>query len=177
MGQLQEKSLTQGHTNRSLSVIVTSEAPAVISEMEWQRWFDGWKVAIPTGLSPIEAYEVGLTLTDDAAIARLNQAYRQQDKPTDVLAFAAIEETAPDIPELLAAEPFYLGDIVISVETARQQAIEAGQSLTEELVWLASHGFLHLLGWDHPDDESLMKMLARQRELVATFPVANRKSS
>ena len=60
-----------------------------------------------------------------------------------------------------------LGDIVISLDTAARQAPEHGHSLEQELLFLASHGLLHLVGWDHPDDASLAAMLARQEQLLA----------
>ena len=63
-----------------------------------------------------------------------------------------------------------LGDIVISLDTAARQAPEHGHSLEQELLFLASHGLLHLLGWDHPDDASLATMLARQERLLAAAP-------
>ncbi len=114
-------------------------------------------------------YSLGLELTDDATIAELNQAWRQQSGPTDVLAFAAQEE-APPAPA--GAEPDWLelGDIVISLDTARRQAEAAGHGLAEELLFLASHGLLHLLGWDHPDDDSLAAMLERQTTLLLASP-------
>jgi len=59
-----------------------------------------------------------------------------------------------------------LGDIVISLDTAARQAPEHGHSLEQELLFLASHGLLHLVGWDHPDDASLAAMLARQGDLL-----------
>ena len=65
-------------------------------------------------------------------------------------------------------EPLELGDIVISLDTAARQADEHGHSLVRELQFLASHGLLHLLGWDHPDDASLAAMLERQETLLAT---------
>jgi len=64
-------------------------------------------------------------------------------------------------------EPLELGDIVISLETAARQATAAGTSLEAELLFLASHGLLHLLGWDHPDEASLAAMLNRQETLIA----------
>jgi probable rRNA maturation factor len=64
------------------------------------------------------------------------------------------------------AEPLELGDIVISLETAARQAPEHDHDLREELLFLATHGLLHLLGWDHPDDASLAAMLARQEQLL-----------
>jgi probable rRNA maturation factor len=65
-------------------------------------------------------------------------------------------------------EPLELGDIVISLETAARQAPDHGHPLERELLFLASHGLLHLLGWDHPDDASLAAMLSRQERLLAT---------
>ena len=64
--------------------------------------------------------------------------------------------------------PLELGDIVISVETAARQAREHDHPLERELRFLASHGLLHLLGWDHPDEESLAAMLERQERLLAS---------
>lgn len=61
------------------------------------------------------------------------------------------------------------GDIVISVPTARAQAKAQGHRLSQELAWLASHGLLHLLGWDHPDELSLQRMLQQQRQLLAAI--------
>ena len=69
-----------------------------------------------------------------------------------------------------AFDALELGDIVISLETAARQAPEHGHSLEQELLFLASHGLLHLVGWDHPDDASLAAMLARQERLLAAGP-------
>jgi probable rRNA maturation factor len=112
------------------------------------------------------SYELSLRLTDDAEIQELNLQYRQQDKPTDVLAFAALEADVPHAEELRSLLPLYLGDIVISVDTASKQAQQQAHSLTTELAWLAAHGLLHLLGWDHPDEESLLEMLEQQTLLL-----------
>jgi probable rRNA maturation factor len=71
-----------------------------------------------------------------------------------------------------AFDALELGDIVISLDTAARQAPEHGHSLEQELLFLASHGLLHLVGWDHPDDTSLAAMLARQELLLAAGPPA-----
>ena len=68
--------------------------------------------------------------------------------------------------------PLYLGDIVISVDTAQRQVQQHGHTLQTELVWLAAHGLLHLLGWDHPDDDSLTRMLSQQAILLQTIGLA-----
>ena len=126
------------------------------------------------------AYSLGLSLVGDDEITALNADWRQKDGPTDVLAFAAQDEGLDDAPAMpmppgLAGDdaasegdPLELGDIVISVETAAHQAADHGLDLEQELLFLASHGLLHLLGWDHPDDASLAAMLAQQEQLLAT---------
>ena len=109
-----------------------------------------------------EELSLGLRFTDDAAIADLNSAWRQKTGPTDVLSFAALDDAG----DWMEGPSIELGDIVVSLETARRQAQEQGHSLQRELRWLVSHGLLHLLGWDHPDDESLAAMLTLQERLL-----------
>ncbi len=136
----------------------------------WSDWFHRWLESLHPDIPPAPSYEIGLRLTDDAEIQSLNAQYRHQDKPTDVLSFAALEVDFPQSPEMLAA-PLYLGDIVISVNTAQRQAQQQGHSLPTELAWLAAHGLLHLLGWDHPDEEQLMQMLKQQVELLKKISI------
>jgi probable rRNA maturation factor len=97
-------------------------------------------------------YEVSLQLVGDAQIHALNRSYRRKDRPTDVLAFAQREGPAG------AIHPGLLGDIVISVDTARRQA---RHGLYRELLHLASHGLCHLLGYDHRTDAEEAEMNAR----------------
>jgi probable rRNA maturation factor len=151
----------------------TSAISAQLSAATWEQWFGAWLEQLDPmdpedglPLSADRAYELSLRLTDDAEIQQLNRDFRHQDQPTDVLAFAALEGEMP-LPED-SDEPLYLGDIVISLETAQIQAAEQGHSLETELGWLASHGLLHLLGWDHPDDASLQRMLEQQRQLLVS---------
>ena len=140
-------------------------------------WLSTLQAELPSQLqSP--AYSLGLSLVGDAEIAALNADWRGKPGPTDVLAFATqdddLDGTAafPLLPqdgsdaESWEGEPLELGDIVISIETAARQAADHGHNLEQELLFLASHGLLHLLGWDHPDDTSLEAMLARQERLV-----------
>ena len=132
----------------------------------WQQWFQQWLscqfVRLPTACG----YELSLSLSDDLTLQRLNARYRQVEAPTDVLAFAALEAANPIPAEVLADEPLYLGDIAISVETAICQARNRGHAIESELVWLASHGLLHLLGWEHPDRDRLQAMLQYQEHLL-----------
>lgn len=98
--------------------------------------------------------------TGDKKISELNKAYRNIDKPTDVLSFPTREGM-----HMPSADNF-LGDIVISLETAAWQADEIGQSLLKELDFLVIHGILHLLGFDHVDRDDEITMLERQREIL-----------
>jgi probable rRNA maturation factor len=107
-------------------------------------------------------YEVSLRLVDDPTIHVLNRNYRKKDRPTDVLAFAQREGPGP------AAVGDVLGDLVISVETARRQAKRGGATgLHAELRFLAAHGLCHLLGYDHRTDREEREMNDRMAELLA----------
>lgn len=143
-------------------------SPAPVAEAEWERWFQHWLDYLSVELAPNQIYELSLRLTDDAEIQALNAQYRYKNQPTDVLAFAALESDYPSWEAISPDFPLYLGDIVISVETAQVQATERDHSLRYELAWLAAHAFLHLLGWDHPDEASLDRMLKQQEDLLHT---------
>ena len=141
--------------------------PCPISTSTWERWFYQWLETLQPALQPADAYELSLRLTDDPEIQELNAQYRHKNQPTDVLAFASLEVNSPELPlEIQLSMPLYLGDVVISVDTAHRQAQQQGHSLKTELAWLASHGLLHLLGWDHPDEDSLVGMLNQQTTLL-----------
>ena len=140
-------------------------------------WLSTLQAELPSQLqSP--AYSLGLSLVGDAEITALNADWRGKSGPTDVLAFAAQDDDLdgaaafPLLPqdgsdaESWEGEPLELGDIVMSIETAARQASDHSHNLERELLFLASHGLLHLLGWDHPDDASLEAMLTRQERLV-----------
>ena len=107
-------------------------------------------------------FSLGLELTNDKKILDLNHAWLGQSKSTDVLSFPIIDETS----FVLSSEFIELGDIVISVPTAIRQAKANNVELFRELRWLATHGLLHLLGWDHCDEESLNEMLIIQEQLL-----------
>ena len=137
----------------------------------WNGWFHTWLVTLQPQYSPIRAYELSLCLTTDEVIQSLNHQYRQRDRPTDVLSFAALDGEIPPA-EFLTELPLDLGDIIISVETAQRQALDHNHPLELELAWLAAHGFLHLLEWDHPDDAQLRAMLNQQVALLSTLQLA-----
>jgi len=153
------------------------------ADAAWQALLTHWLGQLLPELPPAlrsGACSLGLNLVDDAEIRALNRDWRHLDGPTDVLAFAAQDdglEEAPPMPKPpgldlgeIGSEPLELGDIVISLETASRQAAEHGHDLERELLFLASHGLLHLLGWDHPDEASLAAMLLRQQALLDERP-------
>jgi len=111
------------------------------------------------------AADLSVVLCDDPTIRRLNHAYRRKDRPTDVLAFA-LREGLPS----KGADQGTLGDVVISMTTARRQAREHDHSLRREVLTLLAHGLLHLLGWDHRTDAEDQRMRARVDRLVAAVP-------
>jgi probable rRNA maturation factor len=143
-----------------------------VSPETWDDWFKSWLQELEVNLPPATSYEIGLRLTDDAEIQQLNSQYRHQNKPTDVLAFASLEVDCPQPNELIEVSPLYLGDIIVSIDTAMRQAQQQGHKLSTELAWLSAHGLLHLLGWDHPDDESLQRMLEQQVKLLRTIGIS-----
>ncbi|MDF0555985.1 rRNA maturation RNase YbeY [Kamptonema sp. UHCC 0994] len=138
----------------------------------WENWFQKWLETLSPDIGQVPSCELSLRLTGDPEMQTLNTQYRQQNQPTDVLAFAALEVNCFYPQEMLASLPLYLGDIVISVDTAHRQAQQQGHPLKTELAWLAAHGFLHLLGWDHPDEDSLNSMLNQQEMLLQTIGLA-----
>lgn len=137
-----------------------------IDPATWDNWFQAWLETLAADLPQAEIYELTLRLTSDREIQSLNAQYRHKNQPTDVLAFASLEVESLQASDEFSFEPLYLGDIIISVETASRQAQDQGHTLKQELAWLAVHGFLHLLGWDHPDEESLLEMISEQETLL-----------
>lgn len=154
-------------TNLSTANLGAEKLSYPIDLATWESWFQRWLETMYPEIPPANTYELSLRLTNDLEIQALNAQYRGKNQPTDVLAFAALEVELPRLPEeWLESEPLELGDLVISVDTAAQQAQRQGHSLQTELAWLATHGLLHLLGWEHPDEDSLIDMLSQQETLL-----------
>ncbi|WP_284140433.1 MULTISPECIES: rRNA maturation RNase YbeY [unclassified Virgibacillus] len=117
---------------------------------------------------PQEA-EISINFVNNREIQELNRNYRGQDKPTDVISFALQESVEGEI-EILGEEiPLVLGDIVISIDKAKEQADDYNHSIERELGFLAVHGFLHLLGYDHLNDEDEKEMFQLQDEILGAF--------
>jgi len=114
-----------------------------------------------------------LAIIDDEQMALLNFAYRGKNVTTDVLAFSQIEGEP-----IASADGESLGDVIVSLETARRQASDGGWKLEEELMRLLVHGFLHLLGYDHEAGKrEAARMLAEERRLMETLAAAGYSSA
>lgn len=109
----------------------------------------------------LEGVELSVACVDDATIQELNRTWRRKNKPTDVLSFPLREG------EDVRPEGGLLGDVILSIETARRQASKRRRPLLDELTMLLAHGLLHLLGYDHPTDALEKEMTALTRELEA----------
>ena len=109
--------------------------------------------------------EISVTFTDNAGIRELNRQYRDKDIDTDVLSFPMGENGVYDVDMETGAK--ILGDVVISMEKARDQAERFGHSFQREVGYLTAHSVLHLLGYDHMTDEEAAVMEAREDELVS----------
>ena len=132
-------------------LVLNRQRGTKVPSAELRRFAD--RLAAGAALSDVG---FSICLVSDRKMQSYNTTYRSIRKPTDVLSF-------PDD----AGDGSYLGDIVISAETASRQAMAAGHSLQRELEILVVHGYLHIIGHDHETDDGLMMRL--QRKLVRTY--------
>jgi probable rRNA maturation factor len=109
------------------------------------------------------AYEVTVLLTDDAEMRDLNRAWRRKDAPTNVLSFSAGDHTAPG----------RLGDVVLAYETVSNEARNAGIAFADHVSHLVIHGLLHLLGFDHMNDDEAERMESLERTALARLGIAD----
>lgn len=113
--------------------------------------------------------EMSLTYVDNDRIQEINRTYREKDQPTDVISFAMEDEVEGEVAIIGADLPRVLGDIIISIPKAKEQAEDHGHSFRRELGFLALHGFLHLLGYDHMTEADEKEMFGLQNELLNSF--------
>jgi probable rRNA maturation factor len=115
--------------------------------------------------------EMSVNFVDNKEIQELNRNYRQKDSPTDVISFAMQESVEGEMDIIGGDIPMILGDIVISVDKAKEQAIEYDHTYERELAFLTVHGFLHLLGYDHMNKTDEKKMFKKQEEILGEFGI------
>lgn len=113
--------------------------------------------------------EVSITFVSNERIQEINRDYRDKDQPTDVISFAMEELGEGEIEINGVNMPRVLGDIIISVSKAHEQANDYGHPFTRELGFLALHGFLHLLGYDHMTAEDEKEMFGLQKDILDDY--------
>jgi probable rRNA maturation factor len=136
-----------------------------------KSWFRDMAITVLDAESIADSLEFGLVITDTKTIRRLNKTYREQDKPTDVLAFHMVHNSLEQNSQFFITPPngvMHLGEVVISYPVAVQQALEHGHSIEKELAILTIHGILHLFGYDHNKDEERRIMNAKERQILNT---------
>jgi probable rRNA maturation factor len=119
------------------------------------------------GIAPQTPIELGIRLADDSEQRRLNRGWRGVDRPTNVLAFPALERGRP-IP---SEAPLLLGDVVLAFETVACEAEEQGKPFPDHLAHLIVHGVLHLLGYDHDNDTEAVAMEQLETSILASLGV------
>jgi probable rRNA maturation factor len=112
--------------------------------------------------------ELAVMLTDDKGIRTLNLNWRDIDKPTNVLSFPALQPTGPVGPD---DAPRMLGDIAIAYETMRREADDEAKPFDHHLSHLAVHGFLHLIGYDHENDDDAEAMETLEQQILAQLGI------
>ncbi len=114
----------------------------------------------------LENVMFNIIIVDNKTIHEINKKYRNIDKETDVITFALEDNKQIDVPEIRV-----LGDVYISYDKAISQSIEYNHSIKREICFLAVHGLLHLLGYDHMKKEDEDKMFKLQKELLESYGI------
>ena len=115
--------------------------------------------------------EISISLVDNCNIQKLNKQFRNIDAPTDVLSFPMLNFEKDEKPEKNENGEIILGDIVISIDKAINQANEYGHTLRRELAFLTAHSMLHIMGYDHIDDTEREIMFAKQESILQNLDI------
>lgn len=118
-----------------------------------------------------EKCEVSLSFVDEEKIRQLNREFRSIDRKTDVLSFPIEDFFNEDRENILKKPYLMLGDVVICLDVARKQADDLGHSFEREIMYLTCHSILHLLGYDHIEDDDKKIMRAREKEVMKNLGV------
>ncbi|MBE7074000.1 MAG: rRNA maturation RNase YbeY [Clostridiales bacterium] len=129
----------------------------------------------------VDGLEATISFVDSATIRSYNKEYRQVDKETDVLSFPMLninysQKVSDFVEETLPNGALYLGDIVICKKVAKRQAKEYCHSLKREISFLALHGLLHLLGYDHIEKEDEVVMMEKSDEVLSSLGIKREKN-
>ena len=120
-----------------------------------------------------DLHEVSLLLCDDARMAELNSQFRGKPQPTNVLSWPSYDGDMPEPPGNPGEGPLFVGDIALGYETCAREAAEAGIPLADHATHLVVHGLLHLVGFDHAEDDEAEAMEALETKILASLGVAN----
>jgi probable rRNA maturation factor len=119
--------------------------------------------------------EINILLTDEGVSQHLNQTFRKINKPTNVLSFPDLEPH--EVTDLFSGEisknPVFLGDIALSFETIKREASGQGKPIGDHVIHLVVHGVLHLLGFDHENDEDAFTMESLETTILSTLNISN----
>ncbi len=131
------------------------------------------RLAIEAGKLPDDIkgrdVEVSAVLANDDLVHVLNREYRGMDKPTNVLSFASLDADDPLPPE----GPVHIGDLILAYETLEREAVEQGKSMKDHFIHLLVHGTLHLLGYDHMDDDEATVMETTEIRILERLNIQN----
>lgn len=155
---------------------LVAETNVACDEFQQFKDLDLWvKTAFDTvsdaaNLKAVPNGHIGLLLTSDAEIKKLNANFRHQDKATNVLSFPA---EADEFDELFEDEAHYLGDVAMAFETLQREAEEQKKPIKNHFIHLLIHSILHLLGYDHIDNEDALEMETIEIQLLTTINIEN----
>ena len=153
----------------NLSSIKTIIFDNIFWETTFFKWinilFNEFEQSLPDVLINKKSFSLSFEIVDNFIISDLNQKWLHKSGPTDVLSFPIVSKD--DLKNNLTF--IELGDIFLSLEVAIKQSNEFNNSIEKEVIWLACHGFLHLLGWDHQNQDQLDNMLEIQDYLISNL--------
>ncbi len=160
----------------------TPEIDIAVQDPIWEKVDDIEKIvllsaqlALKNGTRPIEIQdsdlELSIVLANDDLVHVLNREYRHIDKPTNVLSFASID--SDDFAEEVMMNPFNLGDVILSYDTIARECQEQGKFLLDHIKHLTVHGVLHLMGYDHDNEDDATNMETLEIRILEQLDVQN----
>ncbi len=153
-----------------LNILKDTKNKLIFESIFWEKVFLTWMNEIlkkddyelPKFILEKKYFSLGLEIISNQEIASMNKKWMKKNGPTDVLSFPMFSDESFN-----NLDHIELGDIFISLEMALKQSHEYKSSIYKEMLWLASHGFLHLLGWEHNNECELNNMLNFQEYLIS----------
>jgi probable rRNA maturation factor len=160
----------------SINIVVIIDKPC------WKKPLSEWEALIRPAILEtlrqalwLQGVEINVLLTDNSTIQQLNKTHLGQDKPTNVLSFPSLEPEA--ISNLKNEEnggfPIILGDIALAFETIQQESLDQKKLFEHHLLHLIVHGILHLLGFDHTQDEDALVMESLEIKVLSSLMIPN----